>query len=52
MKGKPFYGQSRLLMERYPKAKLRVFDKGGDHTVFLFPQEYVYVDVNCKLFGC
>lgn len=34
------------LKERYPIAKTHVFEQGGHHTIFLFPEIYVSVLVN------
>ncbi len=34
------YGKAGALKERYPQADVHVFERGGHHTVFLFPREY------------
>jgi len=31
------------LKSRYPRAKTHIFEQGGHHTVFLFPEEYTSV---------
>ena len=31
------------LKARYPKAKTHIFEQGGHHTIFLFPEEYTSV---------
>ena len=32
--------QSKRLLEQYPRAKIHTFNKGGHHTVFLYPEQY------------
>ncbi len=38
--------QSSILIKQYPNANIHSFEKGGHHTVFLYPEEYSNVIID------